>query len=55
MTTSADGLATLEGTVRSWAESGDAEDAGWAAPGVTGVSNRLQIEYDITDGRQVEY
>jgi len=55
VTTSAGGLATLNGTVRSWAECSDAEEACWAAPGVMEVSNRLQIEYDVTDGLQIEY
>ena len=37
----------LRGTVRSYAEKEDAEAAAWAAPGVTGVDNRLVIEtYD---------
>lgn len=55
VTIAAGGLATLEGTVRSWAECLDAEEACWAAPGVMEVSNRLQIEYDVTDGLQIEY
>ncbi|MCC8426417.1 BON domain-containing protein [Mucilaginibacter sp. UR6-11] len=35
---------TLTGKVRSFAESEDAEDAAWAAPGVYHVLNRLEIE-----------
>lgn len=35
---------TLSGKVRSFAESEDAEDAAWAAPGVYHVVNRLDIE-----------
>lgn len=35
---------TLNGTVRSFAESEDAEDAAWAAPGVGSVVNNLSIE-----------
>lgn len=33
----------LRGTVRSWAERREAERAGWAAPGVTKVDNRITI------------
>ncbi len=33
----------LEGKVRSFAESEDAEDAAWAAPGVLNVENNLEI------------
>lgn len=40
-----DGVVTLEGTVRSWAERRAADHACWSAPGVTGVLNHLRIEY----------
>ena len=33
----------LEGTVRSWAEASEAEDAAWTIPGVVEVVNRLNI------------
>lgn len=45
VTTDGGGRATLEGTVRSWAESRQAEHACWAAPGVVDVTNDLRIEY----------
>ena len=44
VTTDADGIVTLDGSVRSWAERRQAEHAAFAAPGVTGVANHLQIE-----------
>lgn len=34
----------LKGSVRSYAEKEDAEDAAWAAPGVTAVDNRIEIK-----------
>lgn len=37
------GAVTLEGTVHSWADREDAEDAAWAAPGVTEVENNLKV------------
>jgi VCBS repeat-containing protein len=40
---SQDGEVTLKGKVRSWAERRDAEEAAWAAPGVTKVRNDLTI------------
>jgi len=45
VTVDSGGGATLEGTVRSWAESRQAEHACWAAPGVVDVTNDLRIEY----------
>jgi osmotically-inducible protein OsmY len=33
----------LRGTVKSWAERQEAERAAWAAPGVTGVDDRIII------------
>jgi len=34
---------TLEGTVESWAEREDVEDAAWSAPGITEVDNNLKV------------
>ncbi len=46
ITVTADGgVATLEGTVRSWAERNDAAQACWAAPGVVDVIDNLTIRY----------
>jgi osmotically-inducible protein OsmY len=38
------GKVTLRGKVRSWAERDDANDAAWAAPGVTEVEDNLRVE-----------
>lgn len=37
----------LSGTVRSWAEKKDAENAAWGALGVTGVENDLEIQSPV--------
>jgi osmotically-inducible protein OsmY len=39
------GTAILTGSVRSWAERDSAVQAAWAAPGVTGIDDRLAIVY----------
>jgi osmotically-inducible protein OsmY len=38
-----EGKVTLSGTVRSWAERGDAERAAWAAPGVSEVVDKILV------------
>jgi osmotically-inducible protein OsmY len=38
-----DGTVTLRGNVRSWVEREEAEQAAWAAPGVTKIDNRLTV------------
>ena len=38
-----DGAVTLRGTVHSWAERHQAEQAAWSAPGVTRVDDRLVV------------
>jgi osmotically-inducible protein OsmY len=38
-----DGTVTLRGNVRSWVEREEAEQAAWAAPGVTNIENRLTV------------
>jgi len=38
-----DGKVTLRGHVRSWTERDEAQQAAWAAPGVTDVNNQLSV------------
>jgi osmotically-inducible protein OsmY len=38
-----DGRAVLRGTVRSWAEKDEAENAAWNIPGIQQVEDRLQV------------
>ena len=38
-----DGKVILHGRVRSWAERDEAQQAAWAAPGVTAVENQLTV------------
>jgi len=40
---SKDGMVVLKGSVRSWAERRDAENAAWSAPGVMQVDDRLAV------------
>jgi osmotically-inducible protein OsmY len=40
-----DSAVVLQGTVHSWREKDDAAIAAWAAPGVTKVENKLQVQY----------
>jgi osmotically-inducible protein OsmY len=42
-----DGKVTLSGTVSSWAERVQAEDAAWSAPGVRSVKNDISIEAPV--------
>lgn len=43
--TTSHGTVTLEGVVNSWAEHDEAVSAAWAAPDVTDVDDRIQVEY----------
>jgi osmotically-inducible protein OsmY len=40
-----DSAVVLQGTVHSWREKDDAAIAAWAAPGVTKVENKLQVQF----------
>jgi osmotically-inducible protein OsmY len=40
-----DTAVVLQGTVHSWREKDDAGLAAWAAPGVTKVENKLQVQF----------
>ncbi len=40
-----DSAVVLQGTVHSWREKDDAAIAAWAAPGVTKVENKIQVQY----------
>ena len=40
-----DSAVLLQGTVHSWREKDDAAIAAWAAPGVTKVENKLQVQF----------
>ena len=44
------GVVELSGKVRSWTERKDAEDIVWSTPGVTEVSNKLEIEHEMYVG-----
>lgn len=46
--TTTNGTVTLRGNVRSWAERQQAEDAAFAAPGVTKVQNHINIVLDLS-------
>lgn len=45
VTADAGGKVTLEGHVHSWSERTQAEQLAWSAPGVTGVTNHIHIDY----------
>lgn len=38
---------TLHGKVRSWAEKKEAEKVAWAAPGVTAVDNKIEVDLEV--------
>ena len=48
------GKVTLRGRVRSWAEREQAEKAAWRSPGVSEVSNEIQVDPTLQETRSFE-